>query len=424
MKRFGSRAVFATLAVAVVASLAAGVAGASTRGAKADVKLTFWQTMNDQETPTLAGLVKKYEAANPGVTVELVTVPFDQRDQKFTAAAQAGQAPDVMRAEIADVASWASQGFLADITSMVSAADKADYLPAAFAYDQFNGKTWGLPQVTDAPALMYNKRLLKAAGITAAPATMADLQAACDKLGAGKGIFLRGDSYWTLGWIWAYGGDLLNYPGKRILVSNAGSVAGLDAYAKLTNGRCAMPNKDYSNDYGNAMTAFKAGQVAMIVNGPWSTADVLSGAEFKDPANFGIAPLPKGPGGKQGAPVGGHSYVISRNSKNTAAAYKFIQWLAAAPQQAVFAAKNNLLPTRVSAYAVPTVKQNKIISAFLGVMKVATTRPVTPAGGQIFVDFTPAVQKLLSGKATASAAANEVANAWAKKLFKGFKIVK
>ena len=34
------------------------------------------------------------------------------------------------------------------------------------------------------------------------------------------------------------------------------------------------------------MTAFKNGQVGMIVNGPWSTADVLSGPAFKSSTNF------------------------------------------------------------------------------------------------------------------------------------------
>ena len=35
----------------------------------------------------------------------------------------------------------------------------------------------------------------------------------------------------------------------------------------------------------------------------------------------------RGPGGKQGSPVGGNGFVISKNSKNVAAAYKFIYYL-------------------------------------------------------------------------------------------------
>ena len=63
----------------------------------------------------------------------MVTVPFDRYAQKFTTAAQAGQAPDVMRADTApDMQGWAAQGLLTDLTSKISAADKADFVQAAY----------------------------------------------------------------------------------------------------------------------------------------------------------------------------------------------------------------------------------------------------------------------------------------------------
>jgi len=101
----------------------------------------------------------------------------------------------------------------------------------------------------------------------------------------------------------------------EIQVADKGSVAGLTAYTRLFHSKCAFPDKDFSNDYGNMQTAFKNGQVAMIVNGPWSTADILSGPAFKSSSNLGVAPVPKGPSG-QGSPVGGHSYVIGRNTQH------------------------------------------------------------------------------------------------------------
>src|SRR5439155_18677924 len=168
------------------------------------------------------------------------------------------------------------------------------------------------------------------------PATLDQLASDCSKFGAGKGIFIRGDSYFIQPWIWAYGGDLLNYSGKTILIANKNSVAGLSAYPKLFHSRCAFPDKDFANDYGNMQTAFKNGQVAMIVNGPWSTADILSGPAFKASSNLGVAPVPKGPAG-QGSAVGGHSWVIGRNTSHLDEAYTFIQGLSQSPQQAQFA---------------------------------------------------------------------------------------
>jgi len=421
MKRIGLRA--ALLALAAVTIAAAAFAAAATARPTATT-ITFWQTMNDQETVTLKGLVNSFEASHPDIKVDMVTVPFDQHGQKFTTAAQAGQAPDVMRADTApDVQGWAAQGLLTDLSSMISAADKADFVQAAYKGALYNGKPYAVPQTVDALALFYNKSMFDAKGLKQAPKTLAQLQQYCSKFGAGQGLALRGDSYWIQPWIWGYGGGLVDMQKKQILISTKQSIAGWAAYNSIFHSKCAFPDKDFSNDYGNVMTAFKNGQVAMIVNGPWSTADVLSGPAFKRSTNFQVAVLPPGPGG-QGSPIGGASFVISRNSQHVQEAYTFIQWLTSPAQEAVFATQNNDLPSRESAYKIPAVKKNRIIVQFLAQMKKATDRSAGPQGGQIYTDFTPAMQSMLSGNLTPAAAAAQVANAWVTKLFPGYKVVK
>jgi arabinogalactan oligomer/maltooligosaccharide transport system substrate-binding protein len=424
MSRTTSRRV-ALAFVAVVMALVAGVAAQASTGSQKAVTLTFWQTMNDQETVTLKSLVSQFEAKYPDIKIDMVTVPFDQHGQKFTTAAQAGQAPDIMRADTApDVQGWAAQGLLTDLTSYVSTADKKDFVQAALKGAMYQNKIYAIPQTVDALALFYNKKMLVSKGIKNPPLTMAKLVQACQKFPAGQGIALRGDSYWITPWIWGYGGGLVDMNKKQILVASKRSIAGWTAYNSLFHNKCAFPDKDYANDYGNVMTAFKNGQVAMIVNGPWSTADVLSGPAFKSSNNFQVAVLPKGPTGKQGSPIGGASFVVSRNSKNPKEAYTFIQWLTSAAQQATFATKNNLLPSHVSAYKDPTVRKNRIIVQFLSQLQKATDRTAGTQGAQLFTDFTPAMQDMLSGKSTPAKAAATVAAAWKTKLFPDFTIVK
>ncbi len=422
MHRLGLRA--SLLALGAAAAIAAATLAATANARSQVTTITFWQTMNDQETVTLKDLVSKFEASHPDIKIDMVTVPFDQHAQKFITAAQAGQAPDVMRADTApDVQGWAAQGLLTDLTSMISAADKADFVKAAFAGAQYEGKAYAVPQTVDALALFYNKSLFKAKGLTTPPKTLAQLVTYCQKFGNGKGIALRGDSYWIQPWIWGYGGGLVNMSKKQILIASQKSIAGWSAYNSLFQNKCAFPDKDYANDYGNVLTAFKNGQVAMIVNGPWSTADVLSGPSFKSSQNFQVATLPPGPSG-QGSPIGGASFVISRNSQHAAEAYTFISWLTAPAQQAVFATKNNLLPSHLSAYTLPDVKKNRLIVAFGKQMQVATDRTAGTQGSQLYTDWTPAMQSMLSGKSTPAKAAATVAAAWKSKLFPSFTIVK
>ena len=421
MKRIGLRAKL--LAFAVIALIAVAVVASATAKSQATT-VTFWNQMNAQEIETAKTLVTQFEASHPDIKVDMTAIPFTGYVQKFSTAAQAGQAPDIIRVDNApDTQGLAAQGLLTDLTSKISAADKADFVKAALKGGTYNGKIYAVPQTVDALALYYNKALFKAKGIKQPPATLAQLVTTCQKFGAGKGLFLNADAYWIGPWIWGYGGGLVDMSKKQILVASKKSMAGWASFNSLFQNKCAFANKDFSNSYTNMQTAFKNGQVAMIVNGPWASTDLLSGPAFKKSTNLGVAVIPPGPGG-QGSPIGGGALAISRNSKNVDAAYTFVKWLTDPAQQAVIADKNNDLPTHISAYKLPQVKKNRIIVAFLPQLNKATDRSAGTQGGQLFTDFTPNVQSMLSGKTTPAKAAAATAATWKSKLFPSFTVVK
>ena len=138
------------------------------------VTLTFWHTMNQEEMVTLDGLVGKFMEQNPQIEIQAQVVPFSDAQNKFKTVAQAGDAPDIFRAEIAWTPEFAELGFLAPLDDYVSEEDLGDYLPGALRYNQYKDRLWGIPQVTDCLALLYNKRMLAGAGVDP-PATMDDL---------------------------------------------------------------------------------------------------------------------------------------------------------------------------------------------------------------------------------------------------------
>lgn len=378
-------------------------------------KLVFWHTMNPEEAKTLEAIVERYKAANPNVEIQLEMVPFDGARQKFDTAAQAGNAPDILRCEIAWTPNFADKGYLADLTDII--IDTNDYLTAPLNYCKYNDRVYGVPQVTDCLALFYNKRLLDEAGVMP-PETMDELVAAAKRLTKGDqiGFFMRGDSYWLQAFIWAFGGGIVSND-KIIQVNSPESVAGVSFVVDTLQQSGAMPvDIDFANDYSTAMNGFKDGKIAMIINGPWATADVLSGTEFQDKTNFGVARIPAGPGGKYGSPVGGHNYVVSANSENVELAADFIEFLNSTESQVDFAVKNNLLPTRYSAYDDGQLSSNELVSSFKNQLEVATNRPVIPEGSELFADFTEFYQKTWSHELTPQEAMDQVAKAWNEKL--------
>jgi arabinogalactan oligomer/maltooligosaccharide transport system substrate-binding protein len=382
------------------------------------VTLTYWYTEGTSETPVILQLIQQFQQQNPNIKIDAEYKPFGQARAAFTTAAAAGKAPDILRSDVGWVTQFASLRYLLPIDSYVSQSDLSDYLAAPLSYDKYNGHLYGLPQVTDFLALLYNKAELAKAGITSPPATMHDFEADANKIVQSKaakyGFETSGASYYVLPFLWAFGGGMID-PNNNILVNNAGSVAGLTFLLKLQNKDKVMPPKvDLSNGYNNMVNDFKSGETAMIFEGPWEVSNILTGAAFtSNTSNLGIAGIPTGPTGQTGSPVGGQSYVISASTAHPAEAYKFISFMSSTASQVAIAKANHTLPTRNSAYQDPgVVPGDPVISAYHTIQPIAVNRPIIPQGGYLFDAFDPNIQAALGGAQSPTKALNAVADAW------------
>ena len=343
--------------------------------------------------------------------------PFLPTQAAFITAAQAGNAPDILRSDIGWVTQFASQRYLLPIDSYVSQSDRSDYLSVPLSYDWYNGHLYGLPQVTDFLALLYNKAEFAKAGITSPPATMSDFEADAKKIKQSEpatyGFETTGTSYYVLPFLWAFGGGMIDLS-KNILVNNEGSVNGLTFLLKLQNTDQVMPAQvDFSNGYNNMVNDFKSGKTAMIFDGPYEVSNILTGSAFTgNPSNLGIAGIPTGPSGQTGSPVGGQSYVISAGTAHPAEAYKFISFMSSMASQVAIANANHTLPTRQSAYQNPGVSGDEFISKFHAIQKTAVARPAIPQGGYLFDAFDSNIQAALDGAESPLNALNAVADVW------------
>jgi arabinogalactan oligomer/maltooligosaccharide transport system substrate-binding protein len=259
--------------------------------------------------------------------------------------------------------------------------------------------------VTDTLALLYNKSIFAKAGITAAPKSWdevkTDAAAIEQKVPGTAGIFINADSYFLLPFVYAQGGNYIDASSKKISLNTPQMSAAIGVAQGLAAKGVGMTDTS-SNGYTNMQNAFKTGKVAMVINGPWSTADDLSGSAFADKANLGVAAVPAGSGG-QGGPTGGHNLVVYAGSKNLSASYLFIAYMNSASSQAFIASKNNTLPTRTSAYALPEVTGNPLLAAFQDPLKVSQPRWPVAGASDVFGVVTPDYQKILSGQESVDA---------------------
>ncbi len=175
-------------AAAVIAAGALALSGCSGGGTTSDdgkVTMTFWHnsTTGDGKAyweKTVAAFEEKY----PNVTITIQAIQNEEMDGKLQTALNSGDAPDIFMArgggKLADVVK-ANQ--VMDLTDKVTQATK-DALGGVLDAFAVDGKTYGMPVAVLPEGIYYSTDLFTKAGITEAPTTIDELEAANDKLKA------------------------------------------------------------------------------------------------------------------------------------------------------------------------------------------------------------------------------------------------
>jgi multiple sugar transport system substrate-binding protein len=237
----------------------------------------------------------KYEKTS-GVKLDLQIINWNDLDQQSSTMVQTGNPPDILNENA--YASYAADGLLYSADEVLPAATKADIIPAFVKSGTYQGKFYGMPDLSSARALFYNKDLFAAAGIAKAPTTWDEFTADAKKVNAlGGGVVGYAQ---PLGpeeaqaelaiWLFNNGGDFkkngkwtLNSPEN---VKTLEFMKGLSVTDKVTQN-----NPGSTNRTDGAFPLFEQGKAGMIVGfGPLQSA---LDTQFTS-VNYGIAPMPTG----------------------------------------------------------------------------------------------------------------------------------
>ncbi|MER6425567.1 extracellular solute-binding protein [Streptomyces sp. NPDC001137] len=394
-------------ATALVASfaLAATACGGSDSGDKASgpVTITWWDTSNaTNEAPTYQALIKQFEAANKDIKVKYVNVPFDQAQNKFDTAAGSKGAPDVLRSEVGWTPAFAKKSYLLPLDGTEALKDQSKFQPSLIKQAQYEGKTYGVPFVTDTLALVYNKALFKKAGITEAPKTWDELKADAAKIDSKAkvyGYWGSTQSYYAQTFLYGEGTDTVDAGAKKITVNSAPAKKAYGTWLSLFKGQGLHKADTTADAYAHIQDAFVNGKVASIIQGPWEITNFYKGSAFKDKSNLGIATVPAGSTGKAGAPTGGHNLSVyaGSDSAHQKAALKFVNFMTSAKSQTEIALKNSTLPTRDDAYTAE-VKADPGIAGYQTVLSSAQPRPALPEYSSLWGPLDTELPKIADGK--------------------------
>ncbi|MEV8539525.1 extracellular solute-binding protein [Streptomyces sp. NPDC051572] len=399
------RGIAATALVASIALAATACGGSDSGSGKSDgpVTITWWDTSNaTNEAPTYKALVAKFEAANKNVKVKYVNVPFDQAQNKFDTAAGSKGAPDVLRSEVGWTPAFAKKGYFLPLDGTEALADQAKFKSNLITQAQYDGKTYGVPLVTDTLALVYNKALFKQAGITQAPTTWDELKTDAATIKAKAkvdGYWGSTQAYYAQTFLYGEGTDTVDASAKKITVDSAAAKKAYGTWLSLFSGTGLHKADTTADAYAHIQDAFVNGKVAAIIQGPWEITNFYKGSAFKDKSNLGIATIPAGSTGKSGAPTGGHNLSVyaGSDSAHQKAALKFVNFMTSAASQSTIALKNSTLPTRDDAYTA-AVKSDPGIAGFQSVLGAAQPRPALAEYSSLWGPLDTELPKVAGGK--------------------------
>lgn len=368
------------------------------------VELTLWDQEETENTKVMDDWITRFTAANPTIRVVRQTYPNEDLRTKFTTAATAGQAAELVWGpnDIAGVFTTAKL-----IQPVDSFVELSKFTPAASEAVMLKGNVMGVPTTYgNHLMLFYNKNL-----VAEAPLNTADLIAAAKKNTDAKNnryglVFFQNEPFWLVPFVGAFGGWPLRVEtdGTTVLELNSDAMKNALVYIqRLKNVDKIIPKEC---DYDCAKGLFLEGKAAFTINGDWSVKEYQ--AKLGD--NLGMAPLPiLSETGKPLTPMVSGRYVfvnaqLADNKKD--AVKKFLSYLTSREIQIEVAERLGRIPSTSEALNDPKVATLKSIQPLIAAAANGRPMPAQTEMRAAWDAMRPVQQKIMSGDLTAEAGVN------------------
>lgn len=321
----------------------------------ADTTLKLVEVITSPErTETLKSIVAKFEAANPGTKVDIISLPWSDAFQKFATMASAGDIPDVMEMPDTWLSLYANNGMLESLEPYLKKWDTtADLSDRALELGRdVKNTAYMLPYGFYLRAMFYNKKLLAEAGISEPPKTMDEFLADSKKVSAlpGKyGYCLRGGPGGLNGWVMfgasmAGSNEFFTKDGQSTF-NSPGWEKGLTWLIDLYKNGYA-PKDSVNWGFNEIVAGFYSGTCAFLDQDPDA---LIAIAQRMKPEDFGVTTMPKGPDGKTFPTIGYAGWSMMSASKQKDLAWKLIATLEGPEGNITWNKRTGALPALKSA---------------------------------------------------------------------------
>ncbi|MEU0560479.1 extracellular solute-binding protein [Dactylosporangium sp. NPDC006015] len=380
----------------------AGTEGLKDDGVK-EFPLTSWAYNEAVTKEPLQAAIDRYAAANAGTKISTPSYPYNDYLNQVLLQVQGGQLTGAVQLDVAWLATLAATGKLLDLKSVAAGQD---YAAAPLALGQSKGVQYGLPWTTAGIGLISNTELLTKAGVTSAPKTIAEFEAALTAVkGLGGGVvpwagMTKVDQLKDIiPWLWEFGSPIVE--NDRIVIGDDPSIEALTWYKKLYDQKLIAPDVNRVD----ARALMSQGKTAFYEDAIGGRAAVTKSSPDKD---LGTKMVPvarpvKNAGDKPRHLAWGQIIVVV-NGAGAAAAANFAKTITTDTGYSIpWFTKAGLPPTTTAGQAVTEVKNDKFATDFtsqIGVNSSASPFWIYPQFSQMEKVLAEEVQAILIGKKT------------------------
>ncbi|MEY2988904.1 MAG: hypothetical protein RJB13_2425 [Pseudomonadota bacterium] len=359
------------------------------------VELTLWDQEESENTKVMDDWIAKFTSQNPEIRVVRQTYPNEDLRTKFTTAATAGQAAEMVWGPN-DVAGVFSTADL--IQSVESFVNLGAFTPRALEAVTLKSQIMGVP-VTYGNHLMlfYNKNMVEKA-----PATTDELIQVARTFTDSKAnrfglVFFQNEPFWLMPFVGAFQGwpVRLDPDGEvRLELNSDGMKNALTYLKRLKDVERIIPKEC---DYDCAKGLFLEGKAAFTINGDWSVKEF----KIKLGDKLGIAALPVLSETNQPMTpmVSGRYVFINREvaGQKKVAVKKFLSFLTSREVQIEVAERLRRIPSTSEALSDPQVIANSEVQLLNAAAAYGRPMPAQTEMRAAWDAMRPVQQKIMSG---------------------------